>query len=253
MKRKRKKAAPVNWINLAENRAKEAANQNIETRDFLKVENMAGEDGPAKVYLYGYITPFPYSENEHSATTVLGTLQSITADEIELHINSAGGSVFEGVAIHNILSDHPATINVKIDGMCGSIATTIALAGDHIEMAKNASWMIHNPTSSVWGESSDMRSAADMLDQLKESILNTYEDATGKDRNTLSSWMDEEKMFTAQEALDEGFVDSIKTTVPSAKTTGESENSTTSQPENNASQAAKSRFAMERFNSLASC
>lgn len=95
-------------------------------------------------------------------------------EEINVHINSGGGSVFGGIAIYNILKSHKAKINVYVDGIAASIASVIMCAGDTIYIPKNAMVMIHKPLSWCSGNADDMRKEADILDQCQKIILNTY-------------------------------------------------------------------------------
>ena len=136
----------------------------------------------------------------------LGDVKNIT-----LHINSAGGSVFDGLSIYNVLKKHPANIVTEIDGMALSIASIIALAGDTVKMAGNAMYMIHNPWTYEMGDSRKMRETADKLDKVRGSILGTYLSKI-KDKATseeVSDFMDAETWFSAQEAKDYGFIDEI--------------------------------------------
>lgn len=120
--------------------------------------------------------------------------------EINLHINSGGGSVYAGIAIYNMLKRHEATITTYIDGIAASIASVIACAGDKIIMPKNATFMIHKPANGYFltmMNADDLRKDADMLDICQKSILNTYmtkakEGVTEQQINDLvnaESWM----------------------------------------------------------------
>lgn len=130
-------------------------------------------------------------------------------DLINLRINSPGGDVFDGITIHNLLKRHPARVEVDIDGLCGSIATIIAMAGDHVRMAQNATFMVHEPSSGCWGTAEDMRKQGDLLEQTKETLLDTYIAKTGGDRAHLSALMADETWLRASDARAEGFVDEI--------------------------------------------
>ncbi len=142
----------------------------------------------------------------NDAATFRQTLKALDVDVIEVRINSPGGSVFEGVAIYNMLVAHPAAIEVHIDGLAASIASVIALAGEERHTAENALWMIHNPSLDLRrAEAKDLRKMADVLDKVKDSILNTYVTATGLDRAELSLLMDETTYLTADEAMEKGF------------------------------------------------
>ena len=164
-------------------------------------ENAGTGEKRATIHLYDSISY--WSGND--ARTFQRKLAEIKAETIELRINSPGGSVFEGVTIYNLLIAHPARVEVHIDGLAASIASVIALAGDEIHIAENAMMMIHDPSGGAWGYAEDLRKIADVLDRLKDAILNTYVTATGGDRNELARMMKEETWFTADEAVTHKF------------------------------------------------
>lgn len=143
-----------------------------------------------------------------TAVDVKAQLDGMEGD-ITLRINSPGGDVFEGLAIHNLLKEHEGNVTVKIDGYAASIASVIAMAGDSIEMAKNAMFMIHNPYTFAIGDSDAMRKQADVLDKVKDSLITTYEARTNFSAEELSSLMDEETWFSAEESTGNGFADVI--------------------------------------------
>ncbi len=130
-------------------------------------------------------------------------------DSINLRINSPGGYVFEGMAIYNTLKAHPAHIEVDIDGIAASIASVIAMAGDEVRMAANSMMMIHNPAGAAVGGADEMRKTADLLDQVKGLIVDTYANRTGQPSADLVAWMDAETWLTAAEAADLGFANSV--------------------------------------------
>jgi len=130
-------------------------------------------------------------------------------DEITVRINSPGGDVFEGVAIYNALKTHNAKINVQIDSLAASIASVIAMAGDTITISDSAMIMIHNASGFCMGEAADMRKMADVLDKIRDAQLLGAYARTGKTPEELTSMMDAETWFTAKEAVDAGFADSI--------------------------------------------
>ena len=145
------------------------------------------------------------------ASTFVRDLKSIDAETIHLRINSPGGSVFDGVAIANAIREHKATVIVHIDAIAASIASVIALAGDEVRIADNAFLMIHNAWTGVVGNADDLRRTADILDKIDESaIVRTYVNKTGADEDQVRQWMEgPETWFTAEEALEAGFVDAI--------------------------------------------
>lgn len=130
-------------------------------------------------------------------------------DEIVVRINSGGGDVFQGLAIYNLLHQHPSKVIVNIEGACLSIATVIAMAGDEIRMASNALFMIHDPHLFAGGGSKDMRKAAELLDKAAEQIRDTYVARTGLDASEVERLMSAETWLTAEEALELGFVTEV--------------------------------------------
>ena len=130
-------------------------------------------------------------------------------DLINVRINSPGGSVSDGVAIHNSLARHPARIVVDIDGLAASIASVIAMAGNEIRMAENALFMMHDPWAMVAGNSTELRNKADLLDKAGETLLTTYTNRSNVDSDTIESMMAAETWLTAAEALELGLVDEI--------------------------------------------
>jgi ATP-dependent Clp protease protease subunit len=130
-------------------------------------------------------------------------------DLISLRINSPGGVAFEGLAIYNVLERHPARIEVDIDSMALSIASVIAMAGDEIRIAANAMMMIHNPHGVAMGTSDDLRARADVMDQMKLGLVNTYAVRTKRNQGEIANMMDDETWMTAQEAVDMGFADVV--------------------------------------------
>jgi len=129
------------------------------------------------------------------------------ADEIVVRINSPGGDVFDGFAIYNLLKEHPAHVTVKVDGMAASAASVIAMAGDRIEMAANARMMIHNPWTMAIGDSANMRKTAELLDQIKDSIVATYGSRVKMEAADIAEAMDSEWWFGAKDAIAHGFAD----------------------------------------------
>jgi len=145
-----------------------------------------------------------------SAKTFVAELQKLgKVDIINLHINSPGGSVFDGVAIYNSLKSHPARIEVDVDSVAASIASLIAMAGDEIRMAANSMMMIHDPMGFAMGSAGDMRKTADLLDQVKGVIAGTYVNRTGKKEAEIAQMMTDETWMTADEAQQKGFADLV--------------------------------------------
>lgn len=144
-----------------------------------------------------------------SAEQFVKEINMIKSPLINLHLNTPGGNVFDGVTIANALKQHPAKVTTYIDGIAASIGSIIALSGDTIKMADNGFIMIHNPFMVAVGDSEELRQAADVLDKIKGNLIKAYVNRTGKSEQQVIDWLDAETWFTAEEALDNGFIDEI--------------------------------------------
>ncbi|QQE75712.1 Clp protease ClpP [Brevibacillus composti] len=182
---------------------------------FWEFKNIS--DTEAELLLYGNIasqkpwwdegdtvTPKQFAEDLRA----LGTKSNIT-----VRINSVGGDVFAAHAIFTQLRMNPANITVIIDGIAASSATIVAMAGDTVKMPSNALFMIHDPLLALWGyyNSADFEKFMDTLETVKESIISSYLNRTSLERDTIAQMMRDETWMTAQEALDNGFIDEIIT------------------------------------------
>ena len=128
---------------------------------------------------------------------------------ITVWINSPGGDCVAAAQIYNMLMDYPADVTVRIDGIAASAASVIAMAGTKVQMSPVSVMMIHNPLTVAMGDSDEMRRAIQLLDEVKESIINAYEIKTGLSRTKLSHLMDGETWMNAKKALELGFCDEI--------------------------------------------
>jgi ATP-dependent Clp protease protease subunit len=136
-------------------------------------------------------------------------LAALDGADVDVLINSPGGSVFEATTMYALLDNYSGFVHVKIVGLAASSASFLALAGDRVSMAKNALFMIHDPWGFAMGDAGEMRKYADLLDKVKETILNTYEGKSKLSRDELAKKMADETWFTADEARAAGFVDAI--------------------------------------------
>ena len=166
------------------------------------------DDAGAEILLYDEIGRNWFGEGI-SAEELVKTLAELDVAKIDVRINSAGGQVFEGLAIFNALDRHPAEITTHVDGMAASIASIVALAGDTVRIAENAFVMIHNPWGVAIGDAHEMRSMADILDKLGGSLADIYAGKTKKKHKAMAVLMDAETWFNATEALEIGLVDEI--------------------------------------------
>ena len=161
-------------------------------------------EASADVYIYDSIGAYGVS-----AAGFIAEINAIKAPVINLHLNSGGGSVFDGLAIYTGIQSHPARVRVLIDGIAASMAGVIAMAGDEIVMAENAFLMIHRVSSGVEGTAETMRAEAALLEKLEEQIVAIYAARTGKSPGALFKAMQAETWYSAAESLAEGFCTSV--------------------------------------------
>lgn len=148
-----------------------------------------------------------------SAKQFITDLNNLDVDNIDVRINSPGGDVFDGTAMYNALIAHKAKITTYIDGAAISMASVLAMAGDHIVMAENAMFMIHNPWTLAMGDANEFRKTADVLDKTKLNLLAAYNRQSDLGNDRISDLMDEETWMTGPEALEKGFVDEVSEAV----------------------------------------
>ena len=128
---------------------------------------------------------------------------------ITIWINSPGGDCIAASQIYSMLMDYQGEVTVKVDGIAASAASVIAMAGNKVLMAPTALMMIHNPSMMAFGDHNDMAKAIDILDEVKESIINAYEIKTGQSRTVLSHLMESETWMNAKKAIELHFADGI--------------------------------------------
>jgi len=128
---------------------------------------------------------------------------------ITVWINSPGGDVYAAAQIYNLLMEYKGDVTVKVDALAASAASVIAMAGTTVLMSPVAMMMIHNPITVAIGDSKEMQKAGEMLEEVKEGIMNAYEIKTGLDRKKISHLMDAESWFNAKKAVEFGFADGI--------------------------------------------
>lgn len=147
--------------------------------------------------------------NHISPNEFRAELQEHAGKNLIVWIDSWGGDVTAAAGIYNALKEHKGKVTVKIDGKAVSAASVIAMAGDEVLMSPVGIMMIHNPWTGVVGEAKDMRHMADVLDEIKDTIINAYQLKTGRSRAKISKMMDEETWMSANKALSEGFIDGM--------------------------------------------
>ncbi len=143
-----------------------------------------------------------------TAKSIKAQLDKFNGGDVLVRINSAGGDVFDGLAIYNLLNEYPGEVSIKVDALAASAASVIAMAGDNREMADNALLMIHDPWTMAVGDSAEMRKMADILDKAKDSIVTTYMSRVSEDEEAVRNMMAEETWLNASEAMAMGFATS---------------------------------------------
>lgn len=176
-----------------------------------------GEARTLEIYLYGEIQGdrinFWTGQVEESTTSANYVRKAIVeagaVDNINIYINSCGGSVSEGIAIYNILKRSSAFKTVYVDAFAYSIASVIAMAGDKIVMPSNTTMMIHNAIMGAYGNSAELRKTADDLDVINEASCNSYLAKAKIDKDKLTELLDAETFLTAESALEIGLCDEV--------------------------------------------
>lgn len=170
----------------------------------------------ADVYIFGDITSWEWLESDVSSYTLSKELQGLDASEINVHINSYGGEVAEGLAIYNTLKNHKAKINTICDGFACSAAAVIFMAGDERIMNNASLLMVHNAWTSVAGNANDLRKQADDLDIISQTTMEAFKACVNIPETELKALLDAESWLSSQEALEKGFATSIRTTEDSS-------------------------------------
>lgn len=167
-----------------------------------------GASDDTTITMYDMIGSDGWSEGV-TAKRIGAALRAIGSRDVTVSINSPGGDFFEGLAIYNLLREHPHKVTVKVVGLAASAASVIAMAGDEIQVAKSGFLMIHNAWSVVIGNRHDLRSAADVMDQFDASMADLYATASGMATKEAAALMDAETWLSGQAALDAGFATSL--------------------------------------------
>jgi len=180
----------------------------MEVKKFWNWEHVVNNDELIEriLYLNGTIAEESWLDDEITPTVFKNELNSGTGD-ITVWINSYGGDCIAAAQIYNMLLEYKGKVTVKIDGIAASAASVIAMAGDSVLMSPVSTIMIHNPLTIVCGDHKDMQKAINMLNEIKESIINAYQHKTGLPRKELSKLMESETWMNANKAIDLGFAD----------------------------------------------
>ena len=166
------------------------------------------DEGGRTLYIDGIIAEDSWFDDDITPQMFRSELFASEGDVI-IWLNSPGGDCVAASQIYAMLMDYPHNVTVKIDGIAASAASVIAMAGTKVLMAPTALMMIHNPLTIAIGDSEEMKKAVEMLNEVKESIVNAYEIKTGQARVKISRWMDAETWMNANKAVELGFADGV--------------------------------------------
>lgn len=170
---------------------------------------MVNRKGRGEIYLYGIIGDSWFGDGI-TASQFAKDLKALgEVSDIDLRINSDGGSVTQAEAIYTHLVEHKAKVTVHIDGIAASAASYIAMSGEEILIADGGWVMIHEARSIEFGTADDFRRMADILDKTNDRIVAKYKARTKNDDKKLRAWMAEEKWFVGPEAVENGFADRV--------------------------------------------
>lgn len=180
----------------------EFGNMPAATRPSWSITNAAG--ARPRLYVYDVIGGWDLDAQEF-----VQTVHGITADSIDLHINSPGGFVYDTVAMFEALEQHPADVHVKIDGLAASAASFLAMVGTTVETARAGRMMIHDAQIVAWGSPAALREAADLGDAVSDDISGYYSARAGGKPAAWRAAMTAETWYSASGMIDAGLADGM--------------------------------------------
>ncbi len=181
--------------------------------DGLTMTARPSASAPGELSIYGRIGGGGWMMDGISAADVAAALKELGPGPLNVRINSGGGDVFDGVAIHSLLARHPGTVTVHVDGLAASAASFIMLAGDKVITSRNAMVMVHDAMTFTAGGPASHRRALELLDKVSDNIADMYAEKAGDDvaawREIMTKNGEDGTWYTGQEAYDAGLVDEI--------------------------------------------
>jgi len=172
------------------------------TGDWYRINNV--DSDRAEVFIYDAIGDWGVS-----AGNFVRDLRSITSNTIDLHINSPGGLVFDGVAIYTALKNHNASVTSYVDGIAASAASFVAMAGNEVIVEKPAKMMIHDAQGMTFGGPAEHREMTNLLDELSDTIAEIYADKAGGSTETWRAAMSKTTWYSATKAVEAGLADRV--------------------------------------------
>ncbi len=177
--------------------------------------SMQAADDAAEIMIYDEIGQSFWGEDTLSAKDFDAQLKALgPVKNINLRINSPGGVATDGVAMYNMLKTHPATVNVRVDGIAASAASLVAMAGDTIDMPANTFMLVHKPSTMAWGTDEDLMKGAADLEAMNMSFAATYAARSGQTPESMLDVMKNGCLMTAADCKDMGLADTVSDAAP---------------------------------------
>ncbi len=172
---------------------------------------LAVEGEEANIYIYGDIVSWEWLESDVSSYTLAKEIESLPEEvkTINVHINSYGGEVAEGLGIYNALCGHKAKVKTHCDGFACSVASVVFMAGDERVMSNASLLMIHNAWLYTGGDPNQLRKDADDLETINSATVQAYMNRVSITEDELRAMMDAEKWISAADALEWGFATTV--------------------------------------------
>jgi len=174
-----------------------------------KFYQLVKQDSEADLYIFGDITSCDWDDADKSANTIVSELRGLDVDNINVHINSYGGEVAEGLAIYNVLKNHKAHVTTICDGFACSAASVVFMAGDSRVMNAASLLMIHNAWTVASGDAEDLRKAADDVETVTQASVEAYKAVAKISEEEIKALMDADTWILPEKAVEYGFATEI--------------------------------------------
>ena len=170
---------------------------------------VAEEEQDRSISIYDAIGYDYWTGEGVTARRVASALRTLGAGPVTVNVNSPGGDMFEGLAIYNLLREHKGDVTVKVLGIAASAASIVAMAGDTVQIARAAFFMVHNSWVVASGNRNDLRETADWLEPFDAAMADIYVARTGADTKAIAKLMDAESWIGGSAAIEQGFADEL--------------------------------------------
>lgn len=175
----------------------------------MKYYALEKKEKKASLYIFGSISSSPWREKDKDAYGIVKELADLEVDEINVHINSTGGAVAEGLAIYNVLKNSNMKVTTYCDGFACSAASVVFMAGDERIMNEASLLMIHNAWTYTQGNADAFRKQAEDLDKITQASVKAYMRNVNISEEELKTMMDNEAWVSADEAKKMGFATKV--------------------------------------------